>query len=53
MPLLDGVTGPQDLRKLTPDELRRLAEEIRAFLVTNVSRTGAAHRTVEPEAGIG
>ena len=40
MPLLDDVHGPEDLRDLTPEELRRLAEEIRAFLVSNVSRTG-------------
>jgi 1-deoxy-D-xylulose-5-phosphate synthase len=40
VPLLDDVHGPEDLRDLTPEELRRLAEEIRAFLVSNVSRTG-------------
>ena len=40
MPLLDAVHGPEDLRKLSPAQVRRLAEEIRAFLVTNVSRTG-------------
>lgn len=40
MPLLDAVHGPEDLRKLSPAQLRRLAEEIRAFLITNVSRTG-------------
>jgi 1-deoxy-D-xylulose-5-phosphate synthase len=40
VPLLDAVHGPQDLRKLSPAQLRRLADEIRAFLVTNVSRTG-------------
>jgi 1-deoxy-D-xylulose-5-phosphate synthase len=40
VPLLDAVHGPEDLRKLSPAQVRRLAEEIRAFLVTNVSRTG-------------
>ena len=40
MPLLDEINGPEDLRDLTPGQLRQLAEEIRAFLVTNVSRTG-------------
>ena len=40
MPLLDEINGPSDLRDLTPGQLRQLAEEIRAFLVTNVSRTG-------------
>ena len=40
MPLLDEINGPDDLRDLTPEQLRQLAEEIRAFLITNVSRTG-------------
>ncbi len=40
MPLLDEINGPEDLSDLTPDQLRQLAEEIRGFLITNVSRTG-------------
>jgi 1-deoxy-D-xylulose-5-phosphate synthase len=40
VPLLDEINGPDDLRDLTPEQLRQLAEEIRAFLITNVSRTG-------------
>ncbi len=40
MPLLDAINCPADLRRLSAEELRELAEEIRAFLVTNVSRTG-------------
>ncbi len=40
MPLLDEINGPDDLSDLTHGQLRQLAEEIRAFLVTNVSRTG-------------
>ena len=39
-PLLDRITEPADLRKLTANELRTLAEEIRQFLVTSVSKTG-------------
>ncbi|MDN5746992.1 MAG: 1-deoxy-D-xylulose-5-phosphate synthase [Pseudonocardia sp.] len=31
---------PEDLRKLGPEELARLATEIRSFLVENVARTG-------------
>jgi 1-deoxy-D-xylulose-5-phosphate synthase len=38
--LLDAINGPEDLRDLKPAQLRQLAEEIRAFLITNVSRTG-------------
>ena len=40
MPLLDQINSPQDLRKLDPNQLPALAEEIRAFLISNVSRTG-------------
>jgi 1-deoxy-D-xylulose-5-phosphate synthase len=40
VPLLDEINGPSDLSDLTAGQLRQLAEEIRAFLVTNVSRTG-------------
>ena len=40
MPLLDEINGPGDLSDLTPEQLRQVAAEIRAFLVTNVSRTG-------------
>ena len=38
--LLSTVSGPQDLKRLTPDELAVLAAEIRDFLVAKVSRTG-------------
>jgi 1-deoxy-D-xylulose-5-phosphate synthase len=38
--LLAGVAGPQDLRRMTPDQLNALAAEIRDFLVAKVSRTG-------------
>ncbi len=38
--LLSTVGGPQDLKRLTPDELAVLAAEIRDFLVAKVSRTG-------------
>lgn len=40
MPILPGITGPQDLDGLTSAQLRELAGEIREFLVENVSRTG-------------
>lgn len=40
MPLLDTVNDPNDLKALSPAQVRQLAEEIRAFLITNVSRTG-------------
>lgn len=38
--LLARVTGPADLRELSPDQLTQLAGEIRAFLVEVISRTG-------------
>ncbi|WP_026424708.1 1-deoxy-D-xylulose-5-phosphate synthase [Actinokineospora inagensis] len=40
MTLLDSVHGPADLRRMTHEELDLLAEEIRAFLVDKVTRTG-------------
>ncbi|MEV6124701.1 1-deoxy-D-xylulose-5-phosphate synthase [Streptomyces sp. NPDC052077] len=40
MPLLTRITGPRDLDRLSPEELNRLAGEIRAFLVDAVSKTG-------------
>src|SRR3954467_6684015 len=38
--LLARVQGPQDLKRLTPEELALLAAEIRDFLVEKVARTG-------------
>ncbi|MBE0011150.1 MULTISPECIES: 1-deoxy-D-xylulose-5-phosphate synthase [unclassified Arthrobacter] len=40
MGLLETIRHPQDLSRLTNDQLVRLAGEIRDFLITNVSRTG-------------
>ena len=39
MALLDSINGPADLRSLRPDQLPQLAQEIRDFLVTSVTRT--------------
>jgi 1-deoxy-D-xylulose-5-phosphate synthase len=38
--LLTRIRGPRDLDRLTPGQLAVLAEEIRAFLVESVSKTG-------------
>ncbi|HET7586119.1 MAG TPA: 1-deoxy-D-xylulose-5-phosphate synthase [Gemmatimonadaceae bacterium] len=40
MPLLDRIQSPSDLDALTTDELRRLAEEMRAFMIQSCARTG-------------
>ncbi|MFI6445161.1 1-deoxy-D-xylulose-5-phosphate synthase [Kitasatospora sp. NPDC050543] len=40
MALLTRIRGPRDLDRLTPGQLAVLAEEIRSFLVTEVSKTG-------------
>ncbi|MDQ1643204.1 MAG: 1-deoxy-D-xylulose-5-phosphate synthase [Actinomycetota bacterium] len=40
MGLLESIRGPRDLRRLDARELSALAEEIREFLITSVSRTG-------------
>jgi 1-deoxy-D-xylulose-5-phosphate synthase len=38
--LLDSIRGPQDVKAVPADRLPGLAEEIRGFLVEQVSRTG-------------
>jgi len=38
--LLEGVNYPEDLRKLSVDELKVLAAEIRDFIIKTVSKTG-------------
>jgi 1-deoxy-D-xylulose-5-phosphate synthase len=38
--VLDSINGPRDLRRLDSAQLAVLAEEIRDFLITSVSRTG-------------
>ncbi len=40
MSLLDRISGPGDLRDLNDEQLSQLAEEIRTFLVAQVSKTG-------------
>ena len=39
-PLLDTVTVPADLRRLKPDQLRQLADELRAETISAVGTTG-------------
>jgi len=38
--LLETISGPRDLKELSPDELPLLAAEIRDLLIKTVSRTG-------------
>ena len=40
MTILSSIAGPRDLDGLSIEQLRQLAEEVRAFLVENVARTG-------------
>lgn len=40
MGVLETITGPDDLKRLSSSDLPALAEEIRSFLVESVSRTG-------------
>ncbi|MCU1424409.1 MAG: dxs [Microbacteriaceae bacterium] len=40
MALLENITGPRDLDRLTATQLVELASEIRLFLVAEVSKTG-------------
>ncbi|MEG3148211.1 1-deoxy-D-xylulose-5-phosphate synthase N-terminal domain-containing protein, partial [Sphingomonas sp. RT2P30] len=39
-PLLDTVLSPADLRKLNADQLRQLADELRAETISAVGTTG-------------
>jgi len=39
-PLLDTIQFPADLRSLDEDQLPQLADELRAFLIQSVSKTG-------------
>jgi len=39
-PLLDAIISPEDLRRLPRESLPGVAEELRAFLIESVSRTG-------------
>ena len=43
-PLLDTVHDPADLRKLKPQQLRQLADELRAETIDAVSVTGGEIR---------
>ena len=38
--ILDGISSPADLKRLSESELKLLADEIREFLVETVSKTG-------------
>ena len=40
MAYLEQINSPQDLKKLSPEQLPRVAQEIRALMVEVVSRTG-------------
>ena len=39
-PILSSISGPEELKKLNAEELKRLAEEIRDFIVYTVARNG-------------
>jgi 1-deoxy-D-xylulose-5-phosphate synthase len=40
MSLLEGIQSPRDLDRLSREQLTQLAEEIRVFLISEVSKTG-------------
>ena len=39
-PLLDRVSSPADLKRMSDAELRRLADDLRAETIWSVSQTG-------------
>ena len=38
--LLDSIRGPADLKKLRPEDLAKVAHEVRALILDVVSKTG-------------
>ncbi len=40
MTLLQRISSPADLKQLDADQLPKLAQEVREFLIDKVSRTG-------------
>ncbi|MBR6638168.1 MAG: 1-deoxy-D-xylulose-5-phosphate synthase, partial [Lachnospiraceae bacterium] len=38
--ILDRITGPNDIKKLKPEEYGQLAGEIREFLINTISVSG-------------
>src|SRR5215217_7600578 len=40
MTLLESINSPADLRALSPDQLRTVADEIRAYILETMSRVG-------------
>lgn len=38
--LLDGINSPADVKKLSPEQLKTLAQEIRVYLTQTVAKTG-------------
>ena len=38
--LLDGINSPADLKRLSSDQMRALAQEIRVYLTQTVAKTG-------------
>ena len=40
MTLLETINDPADLRRLSPEQLKLLADELRAYVLASVSRTG-------------
>jgi len=42
--LLEQVSLPSELRKLSPEQLPAVAEELREFMIKSVEQTGGASR---------
>ncbi len=38
--MLDSIQSPQDIKQLDLDQLQSLVDEIRAFLIENIQKTG-------------
>ena len=38
--MLESITGPRDLKAMSEDELKTLADELRSEIIATVARTG-------------
>ena len=50
--VLDTIKGPEDVKRLSEEERKELAAEIREFLIETTSRTSSVRRSVSFCCGI-
>ena len=43
MKILERINSPEDLRKLARDDIKKVSDELRAFLLESVSKGGVIY----------